>query len=167
METNKINVYLIGQITSDPETYEWRKRIRKRFEEHEKFKFFDPCNNMFSKSVLKASSGDVKAFKELAIWNPFSPILVSRDMSFVLNSDIALANLNHYTKDKPFLGTFFELAWYKMHPEKTVIGIFDGDPKGNFICQHPFVRSAVHVWVRNDEEACDTLEELVCNENNN
>ena len=36
METNKVTIYLIGQITSDPETYEWRRRVRERFKEHEK-----------------------------------------------------------------------------------------------------------------------------------
>ena len=160
METNKINVYLIGQITSDPETYEWRRRVRKRFEEHETFRFFDPCNNMFSKSVLKTSDGNVESFKNFAAGNSFSSILVPRDMSFVLNSDVAIANLNIYTKDKPLLGTFFELAWYKMNPEKTVIGIFDGDPQENFICMHPFVKSAVHVWTRNEQQSCDILEEF-------
>jgi len=160
METNKMNIYLIGQITSDPETYEWRRRIRKRFEEHEKFRFFDPCNNMFSKSVLKSSKGNVESFKSLAAWNTFSSILVPRDMSFVLSSDGAIVNLNLYTKDKPLLGTFFELAWLKINPEKTVIGIFDGDPKENFICQHPFVKSTVHAWVKNDSQACDLLEEF-------
>jgi zona occludens toxin (predicted ATPase) len=160
MEPNKVTIYLIGQITSDPETYEWRRRIRKRFEEHEKFRFFDPCNNMFSKSVLKSSKGSVDSFKSLAAGNTFSSILVPRDMSYVLNSDVAIANLNLYTKEKPLLGTFFELAWYKMNPEKTVIGIFDGDPKENFICQHPFVRSAVHAWTRNEEQAGDILEEF-------
>jgi len=160
METNKINVYLIGQITSHSETYEWRRRVIERFKEHETFRFFDPCNNMFSQSALKVSKGDVESFKKFAAWNSFSSILVPRDMSFVLNSDVAFANLNIYTKDKPLLGTFFELAWYKMHPEKTVIGIFDGDPIESFICQHPFVRSAVHVWTRNEEEAGDILEEF-------
>lgn len=160
METNKINIYLIGQITSHPETYEWRRRVRERFKEHDKFNFFDPCNNMFSKSVLKASKGDVEGFKKLAAWNSFSGILVPRDMSFVLNSDIALANLNSYSEDKPLIGTFFELAWYKMNPEKTVIGIFDGEPTESFVCQHPFVRSAIHAWTKNEKQACDILEEF-------
>ena len=160
MENDKLFIYLIGQISSDPETYEWRRRVRERFAEHEKFRFFDPCNNMFSKSVLKSSKGNVDCFKSLTAWNTLSSILVPRDMSYVLNSNGAIANLNSYTKDKILLGTFFELAWYKMNPEKTVIGIFDGDPEENFICQHPFVRSTIHVWTKNEEQACDILEEF-------
>lgn len=160
MEHNKVTIYLIGQITSDPETYKWRERVRKRFEEHEKIKLFDPCNNIFSKSVLKASKGDVEKFKRTAAWNSASSILVPRDMSYVLNSDGALANLNHYTKEKTLCGTFFELAWYKMNPQKVVIGIFGGDPNENFVCQHPFVRATVHAWAKNEEEACDLLEQF-------
>ena len=65
MKPNEVIFYLIGQITADVETYNWRKRIRGRFNEHEKIKFYDPCNNTFSKSILKQSKGTVHGFKKV------------------------------------------------------------------------------------------------------
>jgi len=89
--------------------------------------------------------------------NSHSAILSPRDASFVFDSDGAIANLNVYHEGKPFVGTFFELAWYKMCTEKTVIGIFNGDPRKDLQCSHPFVWDAVHTWVKNEEEAGDVL----------
>ena len=160
MKPNETIFYLIGQITSNPETYEWRKRLRERFNEHEIIKFFDPCDNTFSKAALKNSKGEMHNFETGVRRNSHSAILSPRDASFVFESDGAIANLNVYHKDKPFIGTFFELAWYKMCAEKTVIGLFDGDPKTDLQCSHPFVWDAVHTWVRNEEEAGDLLMDL-------
>ncbi len=57
-------------------------------------------------------------------------------------------------EEKPILGSFFELAWYYTMPEKTVIGIFDGDPNEAIQCKHPFVQEAVTTWVKTPKEAC-------------
>jgi hypothetical protein len=158
MKTNEVIFYLVGQITADPETYNWRRRIRERFNEHEKIKFFDPCNNTFSKGVLEESHGKVDGFKNTVILNKHASIIPVRDASFVSNSDGAIANLNIYTPEKPLIGTFFELAWYSLcFPEKLVIGILDGNPEEVFQCRHPFVWKAVHTWVKNEEEAGDLL----------
>jgi hypothetical protein len=157
VKPNEVIFYLIGQITADVETYNWRKRIRERFNEHEKIKFYDPCSNTFSKSILKQSKGTVDGFKKVVRLNGNAGILPVRDASFVFSSDGAIANLNIYTKEKPLIGTFFELAWYRMCPDKTVIGIYDGVPQKAFQCYHPFVWNAVHTWVRNEEEAGDVL----------
>lgn len=157
MKPNEVIFYLIGQITSDVETYNWRKRMRMRFDEHEKIKLYDPCNNLFSKNTLKQSRGTVDGFKNAVKQNATSAILPVRDASFVFSSDGAVANLNIYTPDKPLIGTFFELAWYRLCPDKTVIGIFDGDPYKAFQCYHPFVLKTIHTWVKNEEEAGDIL----------
>ena len=60
-----------------------------------------------------------------------------------------------------FIGTFFELAWCFDAPEKMVIGIFDGDHTKDSQCQHPFVKSTIHVWVKNVLEACKLLERFM------
>lgn len=157
MKPNEVIFYLIGQITADVITYNWRKRIRERFDEHEKIKFYDPCNNSFSKGVLKESQGEGNSFTNIVKLNKHSDILPVRDAAFVFSSDGAVANLNIYNKERGLLGTFFELAWYRLCPDKTVIGIFDGDPAEAFHCRHPFVWKTVHTWVKNEEEAGDLL----------
>ena len=154
--------YLVGQITSDPQTYQWRKNVVSYFEGDDQVTFYDPCNNVFSQGVLKQSEGNVITFRKSASFNLLSPALPIRDFAYVLSSDGCIANMNLYTPDKPFIGTMFELAWYKMHPEKLVIGIFDGDPKDNLICWHPFVQSSIHLWVKNEYDACSVLKTLYC-----
>jgi len=150
--------YLVGQITTHPETYAWRRNMRIRFNEEKNIKLIDPCNHEFSRRCLKeAKDGN---FRKIASFNLASAILPVRDAQYVMQSDGAIANLNWYTPETPLLGTFFELAWYKMQPWKTVIGIYDGDPQENYICYHPFVKSTVHVWVKNEEEAGDILVDL-------
>lgn len=157
MKPNEVIFYLIGQITADPETNDWRMRMRNRFSEHERIKFYDPCNYLFSKNVLLESQGKDDGFTKAVKLNSHSDILPVRDASFVFSSDGAVANLNIYNKEKGLLGTFFELAWYRMCPDKTVIGIYDGDPQKAYQCYHPFVWKTVHTWVKNEEEAGDLL----------
>ena len=62
--------------------------------------------------------------------------------------------MNHYDPKKPVIGTMFELAWYYQNPVKTVIGIFDGNPAEDVICNHPFVRQSVDIWVKDEWQAC-------------
>jgi hypothetical protein len=162
MKVGNSTFYLVGQITSDPQTYQWRKNVRDYFEGSDQINFYDPCNNVFSQGVLKQADGNVESFRKSASFNLVSPILPIRDASYVFSSDGCVANMNIYTPDKPFIGTFFELAWYKMKPEKLVIGIFNGDAKTNLICWHPFVQSSVHLWVKDEYEACSVLQKLYC-----
>lgn len=77
---------------------------------------------------------------------------------YVMKSTGAIANMNHYDEEKKIVGTFFELAWYYNNNHKAVIDIFDGDPTKDQVCNHPFVKSVINCWVKNEEEACCTLE---------
>lgn len=155
----KDKVYLIGQISVNvPETYEWRKRIRAHFMEDRQFEFIDPCKNEFNQSIAKeygdGSDRDrTKVYKTGGI-----SLLVPKDKMYVLKSTISIANLNHYDPEKPLVGTMFELAWYHDNNHKAVIGIFDGDPTQDKYCNHPFVKSVINCWTKNEEEACEVLE---------
>jgi hypothetical protein len=147
-------VYLIGQISVDTdESYEWRKNVRRCFGNNPNWEIIDPCNNGFNQAVLDNSGGDperLKVYKTHGV-----ELLVPKDRSYVRRSTMGFCNMNHYDKKKPIIGTMFELAWYYDNPEKTVIGIFNGDPKEDINCNHPFVRAAVDVWVKDEWEACE------------
>jgi hypothetical protein len=52
----------------------------------------------------------------------------------------------------------FELAWYADSRDKAVIGIFDGNHLDDEYCRHPFVRNAVHTWVKTEIDACKIAE---------
>ena len=75
---------------------------------------------------------------------------------------MAMVNMNHYDKDKPMLGSFFELGWYFTMPEKTVIGF--ADDLNDYQVQHPFVQQAVTTWVHNWKEACYIVEKYFLSE---
>ncbi len=169
-----VKVYLVGQISIDkPETYRWRKEFRDYFYKSEVFSsqlgeytkisddywidIVDPCDTLFNKKVLAANNGDdpnrLKAYKTKGI-----KILPSKDRGIVRWSDIGVANMNVFDPEKPLIGSFFELAWYYDSPEKTVIGIYDGDPMETINGGHPFIQDTVNVWVKDHIEAAKLIE---------
>lgn len=152
-------IYLIGQISvNEPETYDWRKRVKQRFMDDRQFYFIDPCNNEFNKEVADQYGDGSDPDRTKVYRTGGIDLLVPKDKMYVMKSTIALANLNHYDPEKPMIGTMFELAWYHDNNHKAVIGIFSGDRHKDKYCNHPFVKSAINYWVENDEEACYVLE---------
>jgi hypothetical protein len=149
----KETIYLIGQISVDKtESYKWRKNVRRVFATNDSFEIIDPCNNGFNQAIMANAGGDPE---RLQIYKTKgTELLVPKDQSYVVRSTMAFANMNTYDKKKPIIGTCFELAWYYDKPEKTVIGIFDGDPREDIICNHPFVRGTVDIWVKDEFTAC-------------
>ena len=161
MKTDETVLYLIGQITRDERTYSWRSQVRRHFSQFAHYlKFFDPCNNDYSKEVLK-NSDSVEGFRKYVKNTPqFSKVLPVRDMNYVMSSDGAICNMNAYTPEKPFIGTFYELSWYMTTPWKPVIGVFEGDYTQDLNCMHPFVQASVTTWTSSIEEACALVERL-------
>jgi hypothetical protein len=150
-------IYLIGQISIDkPDSYKWRKNVRRAFATNDDFEVVDPCNNGFNQAILANAGGDPKRLKVYKTKG--TELLVPKDRSYVERSTMAFANMNIYDPKKPIIGTCFELAWYYDNPHKTVIGIYDGNPKDHVICNHPFVRETVDIWVRNEFTACKLVQ---------
>jgi hypothetical protein len=152
----KETIYLIGQISVDePETYEWRRNVRRCFAGKPDWKIIDPCNNGFNKTVFE-NNGDGKDVNRLKVYRTKGiELIVPKDCSYVMRSTMAICNMNQYDRHKPIIGTCFELAWYYLNPEKTVIGIYDGNPEDDIHCKHPFVKSAVDVWVKDEYDAAE------------
>lgn len=153
----KETIYLIGSISIDkPETYEWRKYVREYFKHDSYFEIIDPCDNEWNMGILKKAGGDPKrlhVYKSQGI-----QLIVPKDKTYVRKSTMAIADMNQYDPDKPLIGTLFELAWYHDEPEKTVVGIYNGDPMDSVWCGHPFVQDTIRVWVKNHHEACELVE---------
>lgn len=148
-------VYLVGQISPKYEiTYRWRKKVVDYFANspYGNFRFINPCSNNFNKSTLQKKEYAVQ--RKSRTWG--IDLLVPKDRSYVDRSTIGLVNMNWYDKDKPLLGSFFELAWYRDCPEKAVIAF--AEDKDSYICQHPFVQKAVDVWCDDEHEAIELLE---------
>ncbi len=118
------------------------------------FEIFDPCHNDFNKEVLDDEMDRVEDVYEVAGLD----LIVPKDRQYVAQSTICFANLNWYDYPDPMIGTMFELAWYADASNKAVIGIFNGDHSRDTYCRHPFVRNAVHTWVKNEIDACKIVE---------
>lgn len=152
-------IYLIGQISvNEPETYEWRKRIKQHFMDDRQFYFIDPCNNEFNKEVAQQYGDGSDPDRTKVYTTNGIGLLVPKDKMYVMKSTIAIANMNHYDPAKPMVGTMFELAWYHDNNHKAVIGIYDGDWTKDKYCNHPFVKSVINCWTKNTEEAAYVLE---------
>lgn len=148
----KESIYLVGQISIDSAaTYEWRKNVRRCFANNPNWEIIDPCNNGFNQTVLENSGKDIH--RKIVYKTQGIDLLVPKDYSYVARSTMAFANMNHYDPRKAIIGSCFELAWY-WQMKKTVIGIFDGNPEEDLHCNHPFIKSAVTTWVKDEWEAC-------------
>ncbi len=151
--------YLVGQISPKFEiTYGWRQLVIDSMADYEdQIGFINPCGNSFNKDTLDKSEyavrPDGRAFG--------IDVLPHKDYTFVLESDIAIVDMNQYDPDKPLLGSFFELGWYFAHPEKTVIAY--AKDLNSYLCQHPFVQGAVGTWCGNVEEAVYLLKRYFIN----
>lgn len=145
--------YLVGQISPKFEiTYQWRKNIETRFHDSDEVGFINPCSNPFNQKVLKKAKYAVtKEKRSFGI-----DLLPAKDYTFVQRSTGAVVNMNQYDPAKPLLGSFFELAWYFLHPEKAVIAF--ADDLNDYQCQHPFVQQAVTTWCQDESEACYLVE---------
>jgi len=156
--------YLIGQITANPITYIWREHIEKYVAQLPKeirkdVDVINPCANAFSQKVLDTSNqSDPRIFSVNVNKEKQSRLFPALDKAYVKEeSNCAIFNANHYTPEIPFIGTIFELAWYHGQPWKPVIGVYIGDHKENYLCNHPFVADTVHTWVSSHFDAMDLL----------
>ena len=152
-------IYLVGQMSKESETYEWRFRFKRYITKfmnermlEEKVKILNPFNNKRSVDYF---------FKDKECYTEEELLLIPpQDANYVKQSTIAIANMNHYSTEKPILGSYFELSLYCfMYPEKPVVGIFSGDRNKDYQCSHPFVNRAIHCWVEDEEQAAKLITE--------
>lgn len=155
MYSTKEIIYLCGQISvAAPESFNWRKRVSKYFENRSDFTIIDPCLDEFNTTMVENGCPDRKEIYQAE----GIKLIVPRDRIYVTKSTIGLCNMNHYDPKKPLIGTMFELAWYFDAPEKAVIGIYDGNPEDDLLSNHPFVKRAINTWVRTETKACELIE---------
>ena len=145
-------IYLVGQISPKHEiTYQWRENIINEFDGDLSIFFINPCANAFNKKVLEEKEYAVSAERRINAID----VLPAKDYTFCKRSSMAIVNMNHYDKNKPMLGSFFELGWYFTMSEKTVIGF--AEDLNDYQIQHPFVQQAVTVWCKDEYEAADIV----------
>lgn len=156
-------IYLVGQISSNPASYEWRLNVQKHLaiqdeKIRETIELLDPCKNSMNLSLIRQAKFDESKFNEAAFNHSSMDILAPLDAGYVKASTIGFINMNHFTPERPIIGSYFELAWYFiLYPEKPTIGIFDGDPCAHYHTKHPFVQSSVDTWVKSEIDALNLI----------
>lgn len=150
-------LYLVGQISVNAiETYLWRERFIECFDEEADIVVINPCNSEFNRSITDNNyEKHTDVYYETGV-----DLLPSKDKNYVDMADIIVANLTLYDPERVMIGSFYELAWAKEDATKSVIGIFDGNPEKDMICNHPFVRNTIHAWVKTEIDAAELVKEF-------
>ncbi len=145
-------VYLVGPITEDPKTHQWRKEAIKKL--GDKFDIDDPCSSKFDRDVLKEADGDAKKIHELTDKHQ-AEILLPKSYQSVREADIILVNFLIEPSDRPMIGSLMEIAW-AYHSHKTVIAI-----RGpGYYSRHPMIVGSVHAWANDLDEAVAIIKEF-------
>jgi hypothetical protein len=148
--SKKKTVYLVGVISEDPATHQWRRDVTRKLGEN--FITDQPTATRFDKSLLKETEGDPKLTAKFYEEHE-SEILLPKSYQSVEKCDIIL--INFQIQCNGHVGHIMELAWgYVLH--KTIIAI-----KGEgFESNHPIVRGIVHGWAKDVDEAVAIIKQF-------
>jgi hypothetical protein len=136
METR---IYLAGNISQDPRTYEWREAIADLLKEEEEVSIVDPCRNRFNQGLRGGWEGkDGLAFAKKAV-RQSQHLLRPKDYQMIKGCNLMVVNLALSDPDKPMLGTIQELTWAHDIFYIPIIGITEGVE--NIYTMHSWINS--------------------------
>ena len=154
-----LTIYLSGNISPNPATYQWRDNFTARMvlaghTTPRAIEIINPCRTRFDQELRKLkASGDMAAYDEMRASTQL--ILPKADRQSVLRSDIMVVNLELADPVHPPIGTTHELCWAADVPGLTVIAIIGEEP--NVWSLHPFNARCINYAVENVWEAVDTV----------
>lgn len=145
---HKRKIYLAGNISSDPATYQWRTLATELLQDN--FAILNPAANSFNQALLRKCP-DPEKFKKIAVQQS-QGILLIKDHMLVGESNIILVNMSIITPEKPLIGTLFELAWAWDYRIPVVAIVAD-----NWWCKHPFTAGTFSATANTVHDACDLI----------
>lgn len=144
--TKKRNfVYLAGNISDDPRTYEWRDTFIELTRDELQIVSVNPCGNAFNRAVLE-TSGDAR----VKMIEASQHILRAKDYQMVKISSLVVANIE-LCGERPLIGTIQELGWCRDIFNVPVIAICGKEP--NPYTVHPWIDECISLRVETVEEA--------------
>lgn len=149
-------VYLSGPITADVATFQWREELEQMVEERNlRIAVINPCRSKFDQSIYaKLKTGEPVNFLEEAKKIP-TGVLKRKDRQQVMISSLIVVNLAIQDKQKPTVGTIYELAWAD---EKHLPVIAIVDEKNPGLAAHPFAKDSISERVASVKEAVDLID---------
>jgi hypothetical protein len=144
-------IYLAGNISKNPETYAWREKFVKAFENDNRVVVVNPCANGFNQMMRNTITSDGIDFIKKVV-EKSQHLLRSKDKQLISMCNLMIVDLVIGTEEKPLIGTIQELTWADDIFGIPVIGITH-----NVI--NPYT---THPWIdENCKAKVDTLDEAI------
>jgi hypothetical protein len=160
MRTDKKHyVYLSGSITSDPRTFQWRTDFENLIDSRGlPVVVQNPCRSKYDQNVLKRimSGQKVDHFRDDKKL-PFG-VLKRKDRQMIRICSLIVVNLKIINKERPPIGTIYELAWAD-ELRLPVIAII-GEDQDDIFASHPFIIDSYCERVPSVEEAVNVIDEF-------
>lgn len=145
----KPTIYLVGALTENVATHKWRDEASARLGAY--FNIINPAGSAYDKKLIERANGDPVVFYRW-VKQEHSHLLLPKSLRSVERSDVLLVNFSIEPVGRPMIGSIMEIAW-AWQLNKAIVAI-KGD---GFYSIHPMIVRAVHAWVKDVEDACDTI----------
>lgn len=158
--SKKHYVYLAGNISGDPRTYEWRENFENEIKKRgwDKLVVLNPCSTRFNR-IVKSSSNKREDFFKSAQRRKIG-VLPLKDYQMIKICSIIVANFKLFTSEKPIIGTIYEMAWARILMIPVIAIVDESTPLGKLYSRHPFQNYHISERVNNEIEAIDLIEEF-------
>lgn len=149
-------IYLAGNISEDPRTYEWREEFTEIMENEPDVVIVNPCGNRFNQAI-KNFDGDGLEFTREAVRRS-QKLLRAKDYQMVKMCNVMVAHLGLVNEMKPMIGTVQELDWANLIFYIPVIALTEG--ADNIYTNHPWIDECVSAWCVSVEDAANLVKEF-------
>ncbi len=150
-------VYLAGNISHNPATYEWRENVEFLLREERLFHkvvIVNPCANSFNASIKNYDTKQGLEFIKEAVRRS-QHLLRAKDYQLIRISNAIIVDLVIGTDEKPLIGTIQELCWAKDVFNIPVIAVTHG--KETPYTTHPWIDECCSAKVETVEDAVAML----------
>jgi hypothetical protein len=152
-------VYLAGNISDDPRTYQWREDFAKMMAPEigeGRLKILDPTQNRFNQKLQEVEKSGTEFVKEAA--KRSQKLLRAKDYNMIKIASLMVVNLGLVSPEKPLLGTVHEIVWAHDVFYIPILAITEGE-ENVWIC-HPWHDECVSAWAKDLDEAIWLIREF-------
>jgi len=146
-------IYLAGNISEDPRTYEWREAFTKLVGDDYRVVIVNPCKNKFNQAMKDHDEGGLEFTREAV--KRSQKILRAKDYQLVKMCSVIVVNLELSNPEKPMVGTVQELTWARDIFYVPVVAITGG--VANIYTTHSWIDECCSAKVETVEEAADMI----------
>lgn len=153
-------IYLAGNISENPRTYEWREEFSEIMSVEPDVVIVNPCGNRFNQGIRnfgKETGKDGLEFTKEAVKRS-QKLLRAKDYQMVKMCNLMVVHLGIVTEKKPMIGTVQELSWANDIFYIPVIALTEGAE--NVYTHHPWIDECVSAWVVSVQQAADLVKEF-------